>query len=50
LPDATLKIKSVKVLGSNTPVKFTKQKTGITISTEGIIVEGPDTILVIEQS
>jgi alpha-L-fucosidase len=50
LPDATLKIKSVKGLGSNTPVKFTKQKTGITISTEGITVEGPDTIIVVEQS
>jgi alpha-L-fucosidase len=50
MPDATLKIKSVKLLGSNTPVKFTKQKTGITISTEGITVEGPDTIIVVEQS
>lgn len=50
IPDAKLKIKSVKLLGTNTPVKFTKQKTGITISTEGITVDGPDTIIVVEVS
>ncbi|OQP62467.1 alpha-L-fucosidase [Niastella vici] len=50
IPDAKLKIKSAKLLGSNTPVKFTKQKTGITISTEGITIDGPDTIIVLEAS
>jgi alpha-L-fucosidase len=48
LPDAKLKVKQVKVLGSNTPVKFTKQKTGFTISTEGITPDGVDTIVVVE--
>jgi alpha-L-fucosidase len=50
LPDAKLKIKQVKILGSNTPVKFTKQKTGVTISTEGITLDGPDTVIVVEQN
>jgi alpha-L-fucosidase len=50
LPDAKLKIKQVRILGSNTPVKFTKQKTGVTISTEGITLDGPDTVIVVEQS
>jgi alpha-L-fucosidase len=50
LPDAKLKIKQVKLLGTNTPVKFTRMKNGNAISTEGITIEGPDTILVIEQS
>jgi alpha-L-fucosidase len=50
LPDAKLKIKGAKILGSNTPVKFTKQKTGITISTEGITPDGVDTIIVVEQA
>jgi alpha-L-fucosidase len=50
LPDAKLKIKSAKVLGSNTPVKFTKSKTGVTVSTEGIVLDGIDTIIVVEQS
>lgn len=50
LPDAKLKIKSVKLLGGNTPVKFTKQKTGVTISTEGINIDGPDTIVVVEEA
>jgi alpha-L-fucosidase len=49
LPDAKLKIKSVKVLGGSTPVKFTKQKTGVTISTEGLTFDGPDTVIVVEQ-
>lgn len=50
LPDAKLKIKGVKILGSNTPVKFTKTKTGVTISTEGISPDGIDTIIVVEQN
>ncbi|HEY1200129.1 MAG TPA: hypothetical protein VGE79_04060 [Niastella sp.] len=50
LPDAKLKIKGVKILGSNTPVKFTKQKTGVAISTEGVSLDGIDTIIVVEQA
>jgi alpha-L-fucosidase len=50
LPDAKLKIKSAMILGSNTPVKFTKSKTGVTVSTEGITLDGIDTIIVVEQA
>jgi alpha-L-fucosidase len=50
LPDGKLKIKQVKVLGSNAPVTFTKMKNGVAISTEGITISDPDTIIVIEQS
>jgi alpha-L-fucosidase len=50
LPDAKLKIKGMKILGSNAPVKFTKTKTGVTISTEGIVLDGVDTIIVVEQN
>ncbi len=49
LPDTKLKIKQVKLLGSNTPVKFTKQKNGVAISTEGISPDGADTIIVVEK-
>jgi alpha-L-fucosidase len=48
LPDAKLKVKKATLMGSNTPVKFTKQKNGITINTEGVAIEGPDTVIVIE--
>jgi alpha-L-fucosidase len=48
LPDGKLKIKQVKVLGSDKPVKFTKMKNGVAISTEGLPVSDPDTIIVIE--
>ena len=48
LPDAKMKIKQVKVLGTNSAVKYTKQKTGISISTEGIAVDGADTVIMVE--
>ncbi|HEY8895423.1 MAG TPA: alpha-L-fucosidase, partial [Niastella sp.] len=50
LPDAKLKVKQVKLLGANTPVKFTKMKNGVAVSTEGITIDGPDTIIVLEQN
>ena len=50
LPDGKMKIKQVKVLGTNTPVKFTKMRNGVAISTEEISITEPDTIIVIEQS
>jgi alpha-L-fucosidase len=36
------------LFGANTPVKYTKQKDGISISTEGITVNDPDTIIMVE--
>lgn len=50
IPDAKLKVKKVSVLGSGAPVKFSKQKTGVTISTEGIVIDSIDTIVVVELS
>jgi alpha-L-fucosidase len=49
LPDGKMKIKQVKLLGATTPVKYTKMRNGIAISTEEISITGPDTIIVIEQ-
>ena len=50
LPDGKMKIKQVKILGTNTPVTYTKMKNGVAISTEGIAITEPDTIIVIELS
>jgi len=36
------------VLGSNQAVKYTQTKDGLKISTEGIRVDGPDTVIVLE--
>lgn len=49
LPDGKMKIKQVKLLGANTPVKYTKMRNGVAVSTEEITVTGPDTIIVIER-
>jgi alpha-L-fucosidase len=48
LPDAKLKVKQAKLLGTSTPVKFSKQKNGVVISTEGIALNGIDTVIAVE--
>jgi alpha-L-fucosidase len=48
LPATKEKVKQASLLGTSTAVKFKQQKEGITISTEGITTDGPDTILVVE--
>ena len=48
LPAMKEKVKQVTVLGTGQKVKYKQQKDGITISTEGIALDGPDTVIVAE--
>lgn len=48
IPGAKLKVKQVKVLGAGTIVKYEVKKDGIYISTDGINIEGPDTVVAVE--
>jgi alpha-L-fucosidase len=48
LPDVKAKPKRVTLLGSNKPVSYQVQKGGITVNTEGIMLEGPDTVINVE--
>jgi alpha-L-fucosidase len=48
IPDAKVKVKQAKVLGTNNTVKYTKQKNGISISTEGITINDVDTVILVE--
>lgn len=48
IPLTNRKIKQVKLPGSNAPVKYKQQKDGIVILSEGLILNGPDTIILIE--
>ena len=42
------KVKQVSVLGVGIAIKYKQQKEEITIPTEGLIVDGPDTVILIE--
>ena len=48
LPATIGKIKRAALLGSSAEVKYKETKEGITISTSGVITDGPDTVIVIE--
>ena len=48
LPDIKEKVKQVTLLGTDSKVKYKQQKDGITISTEGVTIDGPDTVILIE--
>ncbi len=48
LPGIKEKVKQVTVLGTELKVKYKQTKDGITISTEGIAIDGPDTVILVE--
>ena len=48
LPATKEKVKQVIVSGTDQKVKYKQQKDGISITTEGIAIDGPDTIVVVE--
>jgi alpha-L-fucosidase len=48
LPAMKEKVKQVTVLGTDLKVKYKQQKDGITISTEGVVIDGTDTIILVE--
>lgn len=45
---ATIKVKSAKLLGTNTSVSFKQEKQGVIISTTAIVVKEPDTVIAVE--
>jgi alpha-L-fucosidase len=49
LPGIKEKVKQVTLLGTESKLKYTQQKDGITISTEAVVIDGPDTIIVVER-
>lgn len=48
IPDLKGKVKSVSMLGRADKLKYSRKNTGLEIPTEGLIIEGPDTVIVIE--
>jgi alpha-L-fucosidase len=48
IPGAKLKVKQVMLLGTNDELKYSKEKNGISISTEGIKMDDIDTVIVVE--
>jgi alpha-L-fucosidase len=48
LPVVAKNIKRVMLLGANEPLRYKEQKDGVMISTDGIAVSGPDTIVLVE--
>ena len=48
LPATKEKVKQITVLGTDQKVKYKQQKDGITITTEGVTIEGPDTVILVE--
>jgi len=48
LPATKDKIKQVVVLGTDQKIKYKQQKEGISLTTEGLSIDGPDTVILIE--
>ncbi|MGZ8523571.1 MAG: alpha-L-fucosidase [Chitinophagaceae bacterium] len=48
LPAIKEKVKQVTVLGTDNKVKFKQLNDGIIISTEGVFIDGPDTVILVE--
>jgi len=48
VPNVTGKVNDVRVLGTESKVKFKQQTEGLIVHTDGISVSGPDTVIVIE--
>jgi alpha-L-fucosidase len=49
LPEINDKVKSVSVMNGAQKIRFTQKKGVLTISTAGLIIEAPDTIIVVEK-
>lgn len=48
LPATKEKVKQVTLFGTDQKVKYKQQKDGITITTEGVTIDGPDTVILVE--
>ena len=48
LPATKEKVKQVTVLGTDQKIKYKQQNEGIIITTEGIAIDGPDTVILVE--
>jgi alpha-L-fucosidase len=48
LPGVKEKVKQVTVLGTDQKLKYKQQQEGIIITTDGVVIDGPDTIVVVE--
>jgi alpha-L-fucosidase len=48
LPATKEKVKQVILFGTDNKIKYKQQKEGLTISTEGITIDGPDTVILVE--
>ena len=48
LPATKEKVKQVTVLGTDQKMKYKQQNEGIIITTEGIAIDGPDTVILVE--
>ena len=48
LPGVVGKVSDVRLLGTDTKVKFKQQTEGLIVLTDGIAVAGPDTVIVVE--
>jgi len=49
LPPTKEKVKRVTLFGTDQKVKYKQQKDGITITTEGVTIDGPDTVILVEK-
>jgi alpha-L-fucosidase len=48
LPGIKEKVNQVLLMGATNKIKFKQQAEGVIISTEGITIDGPDTVIVVE--
>jgi alpha-L-fucosidase len=48
LPAIKEKVKQVTVLATGQKIKYKQQNEGIIIMTEGVVVDGPDTVILVE--
>ena len=48
LPATKEKVKQVILFGTDNKIKYKQQKEGLTISTEGVAIDGPDTVILVE--
>jgi alpha-L-fucosidase len=48
LPATKEKVKQVTVLGTDQKIKYKQQNEGIIITTEGVAIDGPDTVILVE--
>ena len=48
LPGVKEKVKQVTVLGTDQKIKYKQQQEGIIITTDGVTIDGPDTVVLVE--